>query len=254
MLLRRACCTLDSPCSAGPPLLLVGLTAWGCAERTEAADWKTQTSAIQGGEIDGDDRAAVGIVVHLATQQITCSGALIAPSVVATARHCVAAPPVGPVVCGQSPIGDTYPVAAIDVTTTLTSDNSLPSDGGASWGEGDSRGAGGDDVCGFDLALIVLSDVVGAEEAKPFVPRFEPELRAGEGYAAIGFGATCGDLVNNERCRIESGARRRIDGLAVQCAGGGCADAGIAPVSEWLGDRGLCEGDSGDLRLMSMVR
>src|SRR4051812_316700 len=213
-------------------LLLVGLTAQGCAERAEA-DWKTQTAAIQGGTIDGDDRAAVGIVVHLATQQITCSGALIAPSVVVTARHCVAAPPMGPVVCGQSPIGDTYPVSAIDVTTTLTSDNSSPSDGGAHHAVREIRVVpGGDGLCGFDLALIVLSDVVGAGEAVPFVPRFEPTLSEGEGYAAIGYGATCGDLINNERCRIESGARRRIDGLAVQCVGG-CGDPGVAQGSEW---------------------
>src|SRR5262249_23593254 len=154
------------------------------------------------------------LMVQQPTQRLVCSGALIAPNIVATARHCVADPFAGPIRCGHSPIGAAYPPRAIDVSTTLSSDNSLPSEAGAHHAVVDVRVVpDGNDTCGFDVALLVLADVVSTGEAKPLVPRFAPPLRDGDGYAAIGYGATCGDLVNQERCRIESGGRRRVDGL-----------------------------------------
>src|SRR5262249_135144 len=96
---------------------------------------------------------------------------------------------------------------------------------------------------GFDLAAIVLADAAGASEAEPIVPRFDPPVRDHETYSALGFGATCSLSSINESCYLQSGTRRRVDGLSVQCAEH-CPDWRYA-ATEFQGDRDLCEGDSG---------
>jgi hypothetical protein len=57
-----------------------------------------------------------------------------------------------------------------------------------------------------------------------------------------------GQLVGIWSTTSDVGSSRGRDGgltdFRCQCVEG-CGDAGIAPGSEWLGDRGLCEGDSG---------
>jgi hypothetical protein len=102
------------------------------------------------------------------------------------------------------------PVDVLDVTTTVTTDNSAPDDGGAHHAVVEIHLVpGDDDACGFDLAALVLADVVEAGEAVPMSPRFEPPIADRDPYSAIGFGATCPISSGQERCYIESGTRRR---------------------------------------------
>ena len=103
----------------------------------------------------------------------------------------------------------------------------------------------------YDLAVLVLSDVIPSSEAKPIAPRFDPPLLNAERYSALGFGATCA-IASQEKCYLESGTRRRVDGLAVTCAEA-CPDWTYA-ASEWLGGGDLCEGDSGGPAIDSEAR
>jgi hypothetical protein len=196
-------------------------------------------SAIQGGTIDAD-RATVAVVAHRGSIATLCSGSLIAPNVVVTARHCVAKTPPATVVCGRAPLGPSVSPAVVFVTTELTTDHSLPDDAGATYTVASIDVLpGGDDSCGFDLALLVLTSPV--VNATPYTPSFAT-LNPGDRYSALGYGETCGDA-NNELCYLESGARRRVDGLIIVCATD-CTGFEVAP-TEWAGQKGLCSGDSG---------
>jgi len=92
-------------------------------------------------------------------------------------------------------------------------------------------------VCGGDQAILILADSIGPGEATPMVPRLDQALVAGEEYFAVGYGLTA-DGAN------DSGLRRRRDGLFAACIGEACGAANVA-ASEWVGDTGICSGDSG---------
>ena len=101
-------------------------------------------------ETDSVDRAVVGLLVQRTAGRQTCSGTLIAANLVATARHCISESPPDSVRCGHAPLGAAVPPAAIDVTTTLTTDHSLPDDGGAHHAvTAIDLAPGGDDACGM---------------------------------------------------------------------------------------------------------
>jgi hypothetical protein len=92
-------------------------------------------------------------------------------------------------------------------------------------------------VCGGDLALLTLDRELGANEAKPFAPRLDNPVQAGEPYTAVGFGDT--------PAVSEQGTRRSRSGLQVQCTGDDCDPSAGVEASEFLGGDGVCSGDSG---------
>jgi len=168
-----------------------------------------------------------------------CSGTLVAPNLVLTARHCVA-PQVDDddgVECSKTTFGPTYPGDQFVVT---------PADSvfaGGPWYFGMAvavDGKDGDFVCGSDVATIELrASYVGAS---PMVPRLTTPPAKGETYSAIGYGDDMdGGL----------GYRHRRDGLVVQCVGSkGCNLIGpdhatLVEDDELMGQTGLCGGDSG---------
>jgi hypothetical protein len=200
--------------------------------------------AVQDGQVDTADTSVVSITDLSGRVLEICSGSLIAPNVVLTARHCVAPPTSDRVSCGDTTFGDPVSATSMRVST-----------------QGQIRGPrvfhrvseirtapGGSDLCGYDVALLILSDVIAQSEATPLIPRIDSPPAQGEVYSAIGFGVTCG-LVNGHPVSdagvcMAAGTRRRLDGLVAQCAGNDCDDTDVAQ-SEWMGDRAVCSGDSG---------
>jgi MYXO-CTERM domain-containing protein len=208
-----------------------------CAPSAPAPDLASSGAPLQGGSLAATDRASVGLAAWRAGRSYLCSGALVSPNVVLAARHCVTTALITTVTCGATPLGSSLSFDQITVTT----DKSLPDDAGAEHAVKSIAVVSGDDACGADLAFLVLSDPVSPSEATPYAPRFSPPA-PGEPYGAVGYGETCADA-SSELCYLESGQRRRRDGLAVACVDD-CPRDRIS-VTEWGGEAGLCLGDSG---------
>ena len=78
------------------------------------------TEPIQGGSTDTTHLFAVGVVQLAQAQQnmvAFCSGVLLAPNLVATARHCVAQLTSTTIDCTTSTFGALYPASEVFVTT-----------------------------------------------------------------------------------------------------------------------------------------
>lgn len=234
--------------------LLAGLSALtGCVAPAEdvAEPVSAAGQAIMGGKADPGDLNVVDIVWQSSQGFSECSGSLLAPNMVLTAHHCVAN-----ILNGDQ---------GVDCSITSFASPDVPSHFLVSTKEFLSMNAADyhkvkevvltpaappSKICGVDQAILILADNVDPSEAVPLVPRVDVPLAAKEKYTAIGFGITS-DTAN------DSGTRRRLDGLTVDCVGKGCASiAGgqISTAHEWLGDHGTCEGDSGGPALDTLNR
>jgi hypothetical protein len=219
----------------------------GCVEQEidearehEAQEVATVRQSIEGGQRDSENTAVVGLY---ATSGGVCSGTLIAPNLILTAQHCVSEIDSSQVICGQTSFGDTHSASGIFATTEpyLTRD-----------GENYTQAKevlvpdGTGDMCGEDIALIILRDNIPSSQAAPIAPRLDERVQRREVYTAIGFGHT-GDGSG-------AGVRRILGGLEVDCEGDNCQDWTSVQSNEFLGDAGTCQGDSGGPALDSEWR
>lgn len=219
----------------------LALVSLGCASAPDQP-LGTNASAISGGSETGASYPyAVGLLSGGAS---LCSGALIAPNLVLTARHCVSTLNTGGQLTASSVFISNFRPAEIVVTTKSTID-------GNGFRAREVLYPTSNKAKGNDIALIILNSNVPAAEAKPVTPAVQHALfntkRYSTGMTAIGFGLT--GAGNND-----SGTRRIRSNLSIECMDGSttpCSSimdpSGEAPIdaNEFISSGGVCSGDSG---------
>jgi hypothetical protein len=161
--------------------------------------------------------------------------------VVVTARHCVNQTPKQIDCAAKTPI--TF--GAAEGANWITTDESMGQDS-SGWHPIDQIMVPSDDrVCGHDIALLLLKDVVPVTEAKPIIPGVQYPMgdpRYRHDFAAIGYGITSPSGGG-------AGARRIRPLIDVLCIPGdatwGCPPTAGVNDNEFIGGDGTCEGDSG---------
>lgn len=198
---------------------------------TDVASAARLEQPIVGAQTDTRHTAVLAVASQLRQSQGLCTGTLITPNLVLTAQHCVASTDEL-VNCQTSEFGEAYSPRNIAVSP----DTAL------------SRGAefypvrevqvppGGRDVCGSDIALIIL-DGQFSNSIVPMAPRLDSTVIAGEVYTAVGFG----DALDEG----DPGIRRARAGLEVACGPEQCRLPSALTSTEFIGDESVCEGDSG---------
>lgn len=207
---------------------------------------------IFGGVDDTTHTNVVGIAILRSGGAATCTGSLIAPDLVLTARHCVSPVDGEGILCSNATIDgglrtatvtqDTYAPVSFYVTTeamivqrgrfTRVSEVLVPT------------GSTGVHFCGRDIALLHLSTPI--TDVGLVRPRLDVAPRETEVFTASGYGATDG-------AGDGAGQRRMRDGLVVEHVGMASA-RGVVLIEEreWLADTGTCHGDSGGPALDSL--
>ena len=224
------------PCVALLGLCSVSLVACSQAAPADPDEVGVKASSIQGGVEDENDPAVVGIVSATGM----CTGSLIAPNLVLTAHHCVAQINSPYVDCENSRFGEVDEPWSIAVTTQW--------DGLSRYFHGEHiklhyaseviLPPGEDEVCGRDVALLRLEGSgIAPTEALPLNPRVDSAVSSDEEYRAVGYG-------NTSASGGGAGCRRMREELIVNCSGD-CLTKSIVEDMEWIGDTGICSGDSG---------
>lgn len=231
------------------------VVAWavGCGSQaptgTGTGETTGSTSApIQGGTDDTTHTFAVGILVEINPSQgevAFCSGALLAPNLVATARHCAANISATQIDCATANFGADFATSSIHVTTdsTITASSNFI---GVSKIITPQPTA----VCGDDLALLVLQKNVQLPEY--VTPVLTPPMTDHSTYStnvtAIGYGVdTPTDMTGSS-----AGVRRIKQHIPLQCIPNDTSFTNCFPTyqgqmtaNEFMSGDGTCEGDSG---------
>jgi len=174
-------------------LLGVALLQCGGAEPEESV--RTTRQAILGGEpVDAPDSP----VLYLRGPQGSCSAVLVAPTLVATAHHCVAQLIPGDPDCSSA--GDLVPtgngageIGADDAAASLTFFSAGRVASGQTTNDPDAHGAQilsapSSSICRDDIAFVVLDRAIPG--LAPAAIRIDDATQAGEIVSVSGYGLT----------------------------------------------------------------
>ncbi len=214
------------------PALPIALVL-SCSSTPAEEPERTTRFGIVGGEADSAPGDHPG-VVYLVHDNLGCSGTLIAPNLVLTARHCVSVnltQTTGCDVFGNSTNGDQVgsdvPADSIQVMT------------GVNPGAPQAVGAQlfhppGSILCNADIALIVLSQAIAGITPQKIRTTAPPLI--GELGTAVGYGVTSSSGGGG-------GTRRRRKDVPVISVGQDLNETNLA--DEITAGQGSCAGDSG---------
>jgi V8-like Glu-specific endopeptidase len=237
----------------GCGLAALAVGALSCSSRADSDPAVTAyaVSAIEDGTTDDAHTFAVGVVQVTQGELAFCSGVLLAPNLVATARHCVAQTPSEQIDCASSKFGAVLPVGDLLVTTDTVitpKDNFahvlqivVPS------------GANETGVCGNDIALMILDQNISLPQYVE--PTINPPMTDHSVYStsvtAIGYGLS----TPTDEAGVTAGTRRVKENIPLYCIPNDTTFANcfsdpmasqVLSADEFVsGDASTCEGDSG---------
>lgn len=196
---------------------------------------------IVGGSTDSEHDAVLAIALVTRKEEALCSGSLIAPNLVLTARHCVAVTASEQVQCGTSTFGQIYQPDNLWVSssTTVGGSNFYPVREIAV-PDSDSE------LCGSDIALMILNGQFRQSSIAPIAPRLDQPAKKGEFITAVGYG--------DALAAGDPGTRRALDGIQILCGPNDCNAPQLLTQREFVGQQGVCDGDSGGPALDSQGR
>jgi hypothetical protein len=160
--------------------------------------WSGDASAIIGGSPDPAPSPVVALSGETSSGAtgFVCTGTLVAPNVVLTARHCIEE--------GDPGCTSTFTGVAKYVRIGVTTEN-------GSYEVASTKVPETNSPCGDDIALLVLTSAVPAADSPAADVRLSKAVKD-EGYSAVGYGRTCHD----QSC-AGGGQRLRKDVLSVDC-------------------------------------
>lgn len=220
---------------------LTGVAACGGEEPAQALS--TKDDDIFGGVKDDDatsKSAVVALRIKRANNYELCSGALIAPNVVLTARHCVARILTDSVSCkedGTSSRGMEHFTADEPPGNIGIFLGAAPSYSKAPVAVAKSIIAPpGNVLCNADIAILVLDKPIA--DVEPFSIRTTANARVGESIRAVGYGAN--------DAKTPMGTRFRREQVPVLAVGKGISGSATRlGQHEFEVGKSICEGDSG---------